>query len=87
MDVDVVLAERNARYGDFGDQARLAQAIKDAMKLGKWDGLDDAHKEALEAMATKMARILNGDPTWLDNWVDLAGYAQLIVRELTKTHD
>ena len=87
VDVDEVLAERNARYGDFKDQARLAQAIKDAMRLGKWDALGDAHKEALEMMATKMARILNGDPTWLDNWVDLAGYAQLVVKELTKTHD
>lgn len=87
VDVDEVLAERKARYGDFNDQARLAQAIKDAMRLGKWDALGDAHKEALEMMATKMARILNGDPAYADNWVDLAGYAQLIVKELTKTHD
>ena len=33
--------------------------------------------EALEMIAHKIARILSGDADYADNWVDIAGYAQL----------
>lgn len=41
-------------------------------------------REALEMIAHKIARIVNGDPGYLDNWNDLAGYAQLVAQELTR---
>jgi hypothetical protein len=34
--------------------------------------------EALEMICVKMARIMNGDPLYRDNWVDIAGYAKLV---------
>ena len=32
----------------------------------------------------KIARILNGDPNYIDNWIDLVGYSQLVVNRLEK---
>jgi len=40
------------------------------------------HKEALEMIQHKIARILNGDPNYADSWQDIAGYAQLIVKRI-----
>lgn len=33
-------------------------------------------------IAHKIARILNGDPDYDDSWVDIAGYATLVVKKL-----
>jgi hypothetical protein len=30
----------------------------------------------------KVARILNGDPNYADNWIDIAGYATLVADRL-----
>jgi hypothetical protein len=35
-------------------------------------------KQALSTIADKIARILNGDPYYVDNWHDIIGYAKLI---------
>ena len=32
----------------------------------------------------KIARILNGDPNYIDNWIDLVVYSQLVVNRLEK---
>lgn len=85
-DVSHTLAERGARYGDFADHAKIAQAIKAAMYSAgcdKWGALPDMHKQALETIADKIARILNGDPNYADNWHDIQGYARLVEDRLT----
>ena len=39
-------------------------------------------------ITNKMARIVNGDPNYIDNWHDIAGYATLVEQELIMTgHD
>lgn len=83
--VDEILAERGSRYGVFSGNAAIAQALKDVMRSsGNWetDAMDDDQKEALEMIAHKIARILNGSANYADNWVDISGYAQLIVKRL-----
>ena len=86
-----VLVERGTRYGPFAGHASLTQDIKRAMRgeLGhgaaygsKWKGLTDSQREALEMIAHKIGRILNGDPNYLDSWVDIVGYTQLVIDEL-----
>lgn len=78
MSVDKTLAERGSRYGDFTDHARICQGLKKIMvdELG-WNRLSDVQKQALEVIADKIARILNGDPMYADNWHDIQGYAKL----------
>lgn len=44
--------------------------------------LDPDQREALEMIAHKIARILNGDPNYADSWHDVAGYATLVADRL-----
>ena len=80
-----ILKERGDRYGEFREHAHISQALKKAMSgVPKWKLMSDAQREALEMIAHKIGRILNGDPNYADSWVDMAGYSQLIVDELNK---
>lgn len=100
--VESTLNERGARYGDFTDHARIAQALQDVMRKHKarqipqpkaddemdwftpWDLLTPIAKQALTVIADKIARILNGDPNYADNWHDIQGYAKLVEDRLPK---
>lgn len=82
-DIHDTLAERGERYNRFPNNARTAQAIKDQYReTPNWYELDDHMCEALDVIASKIARIINGDPTYKDNWVDIMGYCQLVLNEL-----
>ena len=78
------LAERGTRYGTFAGHAKIAQAIKEAMSNSpNWLRLADDQREALEMVAHKVARILNGDPDYHDSWHDIIGYAQLVADRIS----
>ena len=78
-----ILQERGSRYGSFSRHAFITQNLKDAMKNSpNWDNLNVSQKETLEMVAHKIGRILNGDPNYLDSWVDIVGYTQLVVDQL-----
>lgn len=78
VSVDLTLVERGNRYGDFTHHAELTQDIKACMQgMPNWPKLSPAHREALEMIAHKMGRILNGDPNYKDSWHDICGYAKL----------
>ena len=81
-EIKSVLAERGSRYGEFKDNARVSQNIKVAMQDGRWSELPADKAEALEMIAHKMARIINGDPEYKDSWTDIIGYAKLIEETL-----
>jgi len=76
-----ILVERGSRYGVFKTHASIAQEIKKVI-AGNSSRLSPSQREALDMIAHKMGRILNGDPDYADSWVDIAGYSQLIVAEL-----
>lgn len=95
--IDNTLAERGGRYGSFVGHAEITQHLKRVMQeyhkkapliggethlVRAWDCLTDSQREALEMIAHKIGRILNGDPCYDDSWVDIAGYAQLVAKEL-----
>ena len=78
-DVTETLTERGNRYGKFKDHAELSQQLKEAMRCSNvWNHLEPDMREALEMIQHKVARILNGDPTYADSWHDIAGYAKLV---------
>lgn len=80
--IESTLAERGNRYGEFGSHAAITQSLKRVMvDTPRWDGLSDAHKEALDMIQHKVGRILNGDPNFADSWHDIAGYATLAEKE------
>ena len=79
------LGSRAKAYGAFSDNARLAQALKRAMAehaqdMGKTYA--DDQWEALEMIATKVSRIVNGNADDIDQWHDIAGYATLVADRL-----
>lgn len=88
MNVEDTLAERGARYGSFEKHAIIAQAIQtvmrgtDTIETG-WEYLAPDMQQALTVIADKVARILNGDPAYTDNWHDIQGYARLVEARLT----
>lgn len=81
--INSILAERGSRYGDFADHATITQNIKEAMRHSpNWAKLPNDMKEALEMVAHKVGRILNGQFDYKDSWTDGAGYFTLIANKL-----
>lgn len=78
-DVDATLNQRGSRYGEFKTHAQITQDLKEVMRLtDNWELLQPFQVEALEMIAHKIGRILNGDPNYDDSWIDIAGYAKLV---------
>jgi hypothetical protein len=76
--IEETLNERGDRYGDFKENAQISQEGKDWLESQDgWRRLNPVKREALEMIVQKIARILNGDPEYKDNWHDIAGYATL----------
>ena len=81
-DIDAILDERATTYGSFVDVAGFAQEMKNAIRMCNNSELDDDQIEALDMIASKIARIVNGDPNYVDSWTDIAGYATLVADRL-----
>lgn len=83
--IENTLQERGKRYGNFSEHAAISQDLKDVMYASNgWAGLNKTQREALEMIQHKVARILNGDPNYVDSWHDIAGYSTLVERTLTE---
>lgn len=84
--VENILQERGKRYGTFLEHARIAQALKADINTAleaRDKTLSPDAKQALDVICDKIARIINGDPDYADNWDDIAGYATLVSKRLT----
>ena len=83
-----ILNERGGRYGEFKTHAEITQKIKEALFGGaSFAYLEYDQKEALEMIAHKLGRIVNGDPNYLDSWVDIVGYTQLVIDRLKEDQE
>jgi len=85
--IDDTLAERRTNYGEFTTHAELSQHLKAAFdnhvrEYGQPEKFTNSMNEAIEMVFHKLARIANGDPTYVDSWTDINGYSTLIVKEL-----
>ena len=82
-EVQSILEQRGSRYGSFSDLAILSQDLKGTMRASPgWKKLTASQKEALEMVQHKIARMLNGDPTYEDNAVDIVGYSTLLMKNM-----
>ena len=85
MMITEILEERGKRYGKFVDVAKATTEIQLALytNMGeKVDSLNPDQMIALDMICHKIARIAIGDADYVDNWVDIAGYAQLVADRL-----
>lgn len=75
---NAVLLERGGRHGPAVEQFDIAQEIKAACRRGRsWENLHSQQKEIVEMLATKLSRIVSGDPMYVDHWSDLKGYSEI----------
>lgn len=78
------IRRRSQVHGPFIINAGVSQNLKSVIRLR--DGyarLSIIQKESLDLICHKIGRILAGDPDWIDHWADIAGYATLVVNDLT----
>lgn len=83
-DIDGILKERGDRYGDFRLFSNMTEAILRELLDCPREHLLPYQKEAIRMIVHKLCRISNGDPHHIDSWVDIVGYATLVIRELEK---
>ena len=80
-DVDSTLNERSARYGNYSDVAGTTQQLMAIVECGaNYEHLNAEQKTSLFKICNKIARAVNGDPNYIENWHDIAGYAALAER-------
>lgn len=98
VDRDPLLAERQTTHGSFSRNAAISQRLKalfahelvvsnpaTAETFGRtYRAITDVQAEALDMIALKLSRILSGKCDEVDHWKDIAGYANLVVEDLTK---
>lgn len=77
-DLAGTLEQRGERYGDYCEMSDTAQAFKTVLLSGAaWGRLPAYERESLDAIATKIARIVTGGSGQKDSWHDIQGYAKL----------
>ena len=87
MNIESTLNQRGERYGKFKDVAATTYALQEILRNAKnHEHMTDDQVIALDMICNKMARIVNGDPSYSDNWHDIAGYATLVEQELNITN-
>lgn len=96
MNVEETIKVRDHRYGGFASESEISMVLKGIVRYENfddhrtrvfrqgWTRLSPAQQSALDLIFLKVARIINGDPTYIDNWHDIGGYALLIERLLEK---
>jgi hypothetical protein len=79
-----LLTEREKTHGKFEHTARISQHLKEVLASCGVAGLSDVHREALEMIMVKIARILAGNEHFKEHFEDIAGYAELGAEECDK---
>ena len=72
MSIKNTLTERQKTHGEFETHAAISQRLKQVITDHVVSRLSHDQKEALDMIAHKIARILNGDPNHHDHWHDIA---------------
>ena len=83
--MDALLQKREDQYGSFMFSANIAIRLKGIMHnaIAQKDlHLAPDQMLALDMIAVKISRILSGNPSHKDSWVDIAGYAKLVADRL-----
>ena len=82
-ELEDTLNERAKTHGNWEENSEVIQRIK-LLTRKHYQGMQYPSKEALDMIILKMGRILCGDSTEPDHWKDIAGYAMLEYKRLSK---
>ena len=87
-EVETILSERGATYGDFGVVAYTSQQIQNQLRVHDTEkGYTMVQREALQMIASKLARIRCGNRNHRDSWLDIAGYAKLVADSIQQAEE
>jgi hypothetical protein len=84
MDAKQIIENRASTHGDFKNVSFVAQSIKEIIAESAAGRLSPQQHEALDLIATKIARIVSGNPDEPDHWLDIEGYARLARESINK---
>ena len=85
QDIDAILNARGSTYGSFMQSSDTVIRIKSIMHNAVARNAVHLYPDQLQALdmiATKISRIVHGNPNHLDSWTDIAGYATLVADRL-----
>jgi len=85
--VNATLDERQKTHGDYEEHARITQRLKMVVRSelrARGGVLNFQQQESIDMILHKIGRIISGNPDYADHWLDIAGYATLIVRSLER---
>lgn len=83
---DELLEEQDSKYGELTDVNALAKEIQDAILL-RCEILEPFQIVAIKNISMKLSRLANGDSNHIDTWVNVAGYALMVVNELANREE
>lgn len=79
----MTIPNRDDQHGGMEAVGSISQRLKDVLRTGaNWQHLSNAQREALDMMMHKVARIMSGDLTVKDHWIDAGGYPLCIARQM-----
>lgn len=85
QEIDAILNARGSTYGSFMQSSDTVIRIKSIMHNAVARNAVHLYPDQLQALdmiATKISRIVHGNPNHLDSWTDIAGYATLVADRL-----
>jgi hypothetical protein len=82
MEAEQLVRHRQVTHGPFRVHAQCKQSLKSAFKHHQRKGLDAVKRTALDMIFEKISRIAAGDPSFIDHWEDIAGYATLAAQDI-----
>ena len=83
QNIDTILSTRETTHGSYVEQSTASQTLKRLCEQARnWDQMPCYMRESIHLIQQKVARIICGDPFERDHWVDIMGYAALVLREL-----
>lgn len=76
-DLDTTLQQREHKYGRYSGMADLHNKLIDSVREHKnYTKLPNEIKLSVEMILHKIARAINGDYSYTDNYTDIQGYAE-----------
>lgn len=88
QNIDTILSTRETTHGSYVEQSTASQTLKRLCEQARnWDQMPCYMRESVHMIQHKIARIICGDPFERDHWVDIMGYAALVLRELDRLQE
>jgi hypothetical protein len=81
--INKILEEREKTHGNFEKHSTISQSLKCIIAQNNGRTLS-IHREAIDMILHKIARIIVGDPNVQDHWDDIGGYAKLVSNYIAK---